>query len=471
MMAAALMVMAVRFTLFDLDEASMVVSSAWGHLRLPVFYEKGSIRGVEGVEGPCQVVPNTVVVGSGTAVVERRAPLFCLVRWLPDMIPFDHVSSWSKYLLFDVSFEYSNSLRRFRVFDYCPFGLRVSRAKFILAEETTGVTFNDFAGLEYIKRELQEIVRILKNEEEFQNKGIYCPKGVIFHGPPGTGKTLFAKAIAGEAGPNAEASFEVSRGSWMLTGRSRGCWEKAHAYYTNIFFKRPFARATSLSNMIEARLIRNIDQLENAYFTMKSQSQLSDSSEMGRTDKDLLQNRERWLPVQKKMNHNPDDRLRMFFDGLCKYVRYSTFKVRGTLKNADLLNSANEIFSLIFDWDEDFFAAPGVSKKIKIFHFHYLLDDYVDIHYLVIELLSKSKLSCICWNSYIKNYLASTDYDGVVQRKSVGTIRNVANICCVQFSTHSANLLAFGSGDYKTYCYDLRNTKPLVYIVWPQNSC
>lgn len=78
--------------------------------------------------------------------------------------------------------------------------MRVSRAKFISAEETTGVTFDDFAGQEYIKRELQEIVRILKNDEEFQNKGIYCPKGVLLHGPPGTGKTLLAKAIAGEAG-------------------------------------------------------------------------------------------------------------------------------------------------------------------------------------------------------------------------------------------------------------------------------
>lgn len=75
-----------------------------------------------------------------------------------------------------------------------------SRAKFISAEETTGVTFDDFAGQEYIKRELQEIVRILKNDEEFQDKGIYSPKGVLLHGPPGTGKTLLAKAIAGEAG-------------------------------------------------------------------------------------------------------------------------------------------------------------------------------------------------------------------------------------------------------------------------------
>ncbi|KAJ1696391.1 hypothetical protein LUZ63_004903 [Rhynchospora breviuscula] len=75
-----------------------------------------------------------------------------------------------------------------------------SRAKFISASETTGVTFDDFAGQEYIKKELQEIVKILKNQEEYQDKGIVCPKGVLLHGPPGTGKTLLAKAIAGEAG-------------------------------------------------------------------------------------------------------------------------------------------------------------------------------------------------------------------------------------------------------------------------------
>ncbi|KAF6160275.1 hypothetical protein GIB67_019044 [Kingdonia uniflora] len=194
---------------------------------------------------------------------------------------------------------------------------------------------------------------------------------------------------------------------------------------------------------------------------MKSQGQLSYSSEMGRTDKDLLQNRERWLLVQKEMNQNSDDRLRMFFDGLCKYAHYSTFEVRGTLRNADLLNSANVICSLSFDWDEDFFAATGVSKKIKKNYFHYLLDDFVDIHYPVIELSSKSKLICICWNNYIKNYLASMDYDGVVQRKSISTIQNIVNVCCVQFSPHSANLLAFGSADYKTYCNDLCNTKNL----------
>ncbi|KAL0449810.1 UNVERIFIED_CONTAM: putative inactive ATP-dependent zinc metalloprotease FTSHI 4, chloroplastic [Sesamum latifolium] len=99
-----------------------------------------------------------------------------------------------------------------------------SRAKFISAEEKTGVTFDDFAGQEYIKRELQEIVRILKNDEEFQNKGIYCPKGVLLHGPPGTGKTLLAKAIAGEAG----LPFFAANGTDFVEPHEDGI-EEAHS--------------------------------------------------------------------------------------------------------------------------------------------------------------------------------------------------------------------------------------------------
>lgn len=45
------------------------------------------------------------------------------------------------------------------------------------------------------------------------------------------------------------------------------------------------------------------------------------------------------------------------------------------------------------------------------------------------------------------------------QRNCLGTIRNIANVCCVQFSAHSSHLLAFGSADYRTYCYDLRNSR------------
>ncbi|PZV18386.1 MAG: cell division protein FtsH [Leptolyngbya sp.] len=74
-----------------------------------------------------------------------------------------------------------------------------SRARFQM-EAKTGVMFDDVAGIEEAKEELQEVVTFLKKPEKFTAIGAKIPKGVLLIGPPGTGKTLLAKAIAGEAG-------------------------------------------------------------------------------------------------------------------------------------------------------------------------------------------------------------------------------------------------------------------------------
>ncbi|MBK1986417.1 ATP-dependent zinc metalloprotease FtsH [Sphaerospermopsis aphanizomenoides BCCUSP55] len=73
-----------------------------------------------------------------------------------------------------------------------------SRARFQM-EAKTGVKFDDVAGIEEAKEELQEVVTFLKQPEKFTAVGAKIPKGVLLVGPPGTGKTLLAKAIAGEA--------------------------------------------------------------------------------------------------------------------------------------------------------------------------------------------------------------------------------------------------------------------------------
>ena len=74
-----------------------------------------------------------------------------------------------------------------------------SRAKFQL-DVKTGITFQDVAGIEEAKEELEEVITFLKQPEKFTAVGAKIPKGVLLIGPPGTGKTLLAKAIAGEAG-------------------------------------------------------------------------------------------------------------------------------------------------------------------------------------------------------------------------------------------------------------------------------
>ena len=79
--------------------------------------------------------------------------------------------------------------------------LSVGKARVkIFAEKEVEITFDDVAGIDEAKGELQEIVQFLKYPEKFQRLGGRIPKGVLLLGAPGTGKTLLAKAVAGEAG-------------------------------------------------------------------------------------------------------------------------------------------------------------------------------------------------------------------------------------------------------------------------------
>jgi cell division protease FtsH len=74
-----------------------------------------------------------------------------------------------------------------------------SRAK-LYNEEKKRVTFDDVAGADEEKAELEEVVDFLKDPRKFNAVGARIPKGVLLVGPPGTGKTLLARAVAGEAG-------------------------------------------------------------------------------------------------------------------------------------------------------------------------------------------------------------------------------------------------------------------------------
>jgi cell division protease FtsH len=117
-------------------------------------------------------------------------------------------------------------------------GIGQSKAK-VYMEHTTGVRFDDVAGVDEAKAELQEIVDFLKNPKEHGRLGARVPKGVLLMGPTGTGKTLLARAVAGEAGV---PFFSISGSEFieMFVGvgaaRVRDLFEQARAHAPAIIF-------------------------------------------------------------------------------------------------------------------------------------------------------------------------------------------------------------------------------------------
>jgi cell division protease FtsH len=113
-----------------------------------------------------------------------------------------------------------------------------SKAK-VYMEKGTGITFEDVAGIDEAKEELEEVVEFLRTPERFQALGGKIPRGVLLVGSPGTGKTLLAKAVAGEAGV---PFFSISGSNFveMFVGvgaaRVRDLFEQAKKHAPAIIF-------------------------------------------------------------------------------------------------------------------------------------------------------------------------------------------------------------------------------------------
>ncbi|XP_049359108.1 E3 ubiquitin-protein ligase COP1-like [Solanum verrucosum] len=198
---------------------------------------------------------------------------------------------------------------------------------------------------------------------------------------------------------------------------------------------------------------------------------------------------------------------------LSTFTRYSRLRVIAELRHGDLFHSANIVSSIEFDRDDELFATAGVSRRIKVFDFSSVVNEPADAHCPVVEMSTRSKLSCLSWNKYTKNHIASSDYDGIVtvwdvttrqsvmeyeehekrawsvdfsrtepsmlvsgsddckvkvwctkQEASVLNIDMKANICCVKYNPGSSVHIAVGSADHHIHYYDLRNTSQPVHI-------
>ncbi|XP_050206740.1 E3 ubiquitin-protein ligase COP1 isoform X1 [Mercurialis annua] len=198
---------------------------------------------------------------------------------------------------------------------------------------------------------------------------------------------------------------------------------------------------------------------------------------------------------------------------LSTFTQYSRLRVIAELRHGDIFHSANIVSSIEFDRDDELFATAGVSRRIKVFDFSTVLNDPADVHCPVVEMSTRSKLSCLSWNKFAKNQIASSDYEGIVtvwdvttrqsvmeyeehekrawsvdfcrtepsvlvsgsddckvkvwctnQEASVLNIDMKANICCVKYNPGSSNHIAVGSADHHIHYYDLRNISQPLHV-------
>ncbi|KAF8943259.1 RING finger and WD repeat domain-containing protein 2 [Haplosporangium gracile] len=240
--------------------------------------------------------------------------------------------------------------------------------------------------------------------------------------------------------------------------------------------------------------------------------------------------------------------LSSFCSTISKFTKFSHFEHVNTLRYGDIYNTSSIVSSMEFDRDDEYFATAGVTKKIKIFEYGCIEksglagtslreDDPTEtyetgsslsrpsryssnkkpitsvLHYPVREMMCRSKISCLSWNSYIKSQIASSDYEGIVSlwdaqtgvntlnydehekrawsvdfsrtdptrlasgsddtkvkiwstnhKASVCTIVSKANICCVKFNPESSNHIAFGSADHHIHYYDLRKASEPLFV-------
>ncbi|XP_020200161.1 E3 ubiquitin-protein ligase COP1 [Aegilops tauschii subsp. strangulata] len=198
---------------------------------------------------------------------------------------------------------------------------------------------------------------------------------------------------------------------------------------------------------------------------------------------------------------------------LTTFTRYSRLRVIAELRHGDLFHSANIVSSIEFDRDDELFATAGVSKRIKVFEFSTVVNEPSDVHCPVVEMATRSKLSCLSWNKYSKNVIASSDYEGIVTVWDVQTRQSVmeyeehekrawsvdfsrtepkmlvsgsddckvkvwctnqeasainidmkANICSVKYNPGSSYYVAVGSADHHIHYFDLRNPSAPLHV-------
>lgn len=193
----------------------------------------------------------------------------------------------------------------------------------------------------------------------------------------------------------------------------------------------------------------------------------------------------------------------------CNHLRHIA-----TIPRPSLRQSSSIVSSLEFDRDGGLFATAGVSKRISVFEYNAVVGTPgLSVHCPVVEMVTRSKLSCLSWNRYIKSHIASSDYEGVVTIWDVaassmvqeyeahskriwtvdfcdadptllasgsddcsvrlwstkspnlaGQLDLKANICSVKWRPGSGHEIAIGSADHHVYLFDIRQPSAAVSV-------
>ncbi|KAL7601274.1 hypothetical protein Lser_V15G22756 [Lactuca serriola] len=208
------------------------------------------------------------------------------------------------------------------------------------------------------------------------------------------------------------------------------------------------------------------------------------------------------------------------YQSVSTFTRYGRLKVIAKLTNGENFHSSGIVSSIEFNHDDKLFATAGSSRRINIFDFSTMVNEPSELRIPLVEMPTRSKLSCLSWNKHTKNHIASSDYEGIVtiwdvntrqgvmefkehnkrawsvdfshlessmlvsggddhkvkiwctkQESSVINIKMRAHICCVKYNPGSSNHIAVGSEDHYIYYYDIRNISyPLNIFIGHQKA-
>ena len=252
------------------------------------------------------------------------------------------------------------------------------------------------------------------------------------------------------------------------------------------------------------RVLRQFSELQSWYSKRRSAERDDVTSDGGKSSGSALNGGRGYAPDSTTMEE--------FSTIIDTFKRYSNISIAAEIRGEeDASNPGAPVSSIEFDSTQEYFATAGVSKRIQFYNLEHVLEGSQQP---ADEINTRSKLTCLSYNKFVKHHIAASDYEGVVsvwdvekkcsiidfeehekriwtvdycrtdprllvsgsddylvkiwntdQPNSVHEIYMKANVCCAQYSPENAHCIAVGCVDQKVYIFDLRRLAEPVQIL------